>query len=50
MPAGQRARYEAAFAKFCRVFPDTFYMEERGRNYFDKTKDRGRYLAPASTT
>jgi len=44
-PAGQRARYEAAFARFCRVFPDRFYMEERGRNYFDTTKDRGRYLS-----
>ena len=30
--------------RFCRVFPDMFYMEERGRNYFDTTKDRGRYL------
>jgi len=44
VPAGRRARYEAAFAKFCRVFPDMFYMQERGRNYFDTTKDRGRYL------
>ncbi|HEX4646928.1 MAG TPA: DUF1587 domain-containing protein, partial [Verrucomicrobiae bacterium] len=45
VPAGQRARYEAAFAKFCDVFPDMFYMQERGRNYFDTTKDRGRYLS-----
>ena len=45
VPAGQRARYEEAFAKFCRVFPDAFYIEERGRNYFDKTKDRGRLLS-----
>jgi hypothetical protein len=45
VPAGERARYEAAFAQFCRVFPDRFYMEERGRNYFDTTKDRGRYLS-----
>ncbi len=45
MPAGQRERYEAAFATFCRVFPDKFYMEERGRNYHDTTKDRGRYLS-----
>lgn len=44
VPAGQRARYEAAFATFCRVFPDRFCMEERGRNYFDTSKDRGRYL------
>ncbi|MEO6238567.1 MAG: DUF1592 domain-containing protein, partial [Vicinamibacterales bacterium] len=44
VPAGQRAAYEAAFARFSRVFPDMFYMQERGRNYFDTTKDRGRYL------
>jgi hypothetical protein len=45
VPAGQRARYEAAFAKFCRVFPDRFYMEERGRNYHNTKIDRGRYLS-----
>ncbi len=45
VPSGERAQYEAAFAKFCAVFPDAFYVEERGRNYFDKTKDRGRYLS-----
>ena len=44
VPAGQRARYEKAFAQFSRVFPDMFYMQERGRNYFDTTKDRGRLL------
>ncbi len=38
MPAGQRARYEAAFARFCSVFPDAFYMAERGRNYLDTTQ------------
>jgi hypothetical protein len=45
VPAGQRPRYEAAWAKFCRVFPDKFYMEERGRNYFNTKIDRGRYLS-----
>lgn len=45
IPAGQRARYEPAIAEFCRIFPDRFYMEERGRSYFDSTKDRGRYLS-----
>lgn len=45
VPAGQRARYEAAFARFCRIFPDMFYKQERGRNYFDTTEDRGRYLS-----
>ncbi len=45
VPAGQRARYEAAFAKFCSVFPDMFYKESRGRNYFDTNRDQGRYLS-----
>ena len=27
------------------MFPDMFYKEERGRNYFNMTKDRGRYLS-----
>ena len=44
VPAAARAEYEAAFARFARVFPDMFYMEERGRNYFDTRQDRGRYL------
>jgi hypothetical protein len=45
VPAGQRARYEAAFARFAAVFPDAFYISERGRNYLDPTKDKGRYLS-----
>ena len=45
VPAGQRARYEAAFARFAAVFPDAFYVSERGRNYLDKTTDRGRFLS-----
>ncbi len=45
VPAGQRVRYEGAFARFCSVFPDMFYKQERGRNYFDTTQDRGRYLS-----
>ncbi|HEX3988134.1 MAG TPA: DUF1592 domain-containing protein, partial [Verrucomicrobiae bacterium] len=45
VPAGQRLRYEAAFAEFCAVFPDMFYKQERGRNYFDTSKDTGRYLS-----
>jgi len=45
VPAGQRARYEAAFARFCAVFPDAFYVSERGRNYLDPTKDKGRLLS-----
>ncbi len=45
VPAGQRKAYEAAFEKFCSVFPDMFYRQERGRNYFDNSRDKGRYLS-----
>lgn len=45
VPAGQRPRYEAAWARFCSVFPDMFYKESRGRNYFITGKDEGRYLS-----
>ena len=45
VPAGQRARYEAAWGRFCSVFPDMFYKESRGRNYFKTGKDKGRYLS-----
>lgn len=45
VPAGQRARYEAAWARFCGAFPDMFYKESRGRNYFRTGKDEGRYLS-----
>lgn len=45
VPAAERERYEAAFARFCAVFPDAFYVQERGRNYLDKTRDRGRLLS-----
>jgi hypothetical protein len=45
VPAGQRARYEAAWGRFCSVFPDMFYKESRGRNYFKTGRDQGRYLS-----
>ncbi len=44
----QRSRYEAAFARFCDVFPDAFYISERGRDYLGKPKDeqeKGRLLS-----
>jgi hypothetical protein len=44
----QRARYQAAFARFCRLFPDAFYVSERGRAFLDKPKERqekGRLLS-----
>ena len=45
VPAGQRARYEAAFAKFSAIFPDAFYVKERGRFYPDDSEDNGRLLS-----
>ncbi len=35
-----RARYEAAFAQFAKVFPDAFYVSERDRPYLDRPKER----------
>jgi hypothetical protein len=45
VPTGQRARYEAAFAKFADVFPDAFYISERGRYFPDDSEDKGRLLS-----
>jgi hypothetical protein len=44
VPAGARARYEAAFARFSHVFPTAFALRERGRFYPINTMDRERYL------
>jgi hypothetical protein len=44
VPVGQRAKYEAAFARFSRVFPTAFCLKERGRFYPINTMDRERYL------
>jgi len=45
IPDGQRDRYEAAFARFSTVFPDAFYIRERGRFYPDDSEDKGRLLS-----
>ena len=45
VPEGQRARYEAAFARFSSVFPDVFYISERGRFFPDDSEDKGRLLS-----
>jgi hypothetical protein len=45
VPAGQRPAYEAAFARFASVFPDTFYVQERGRYFPDASRDKGRFLS-----
>lgn len=44
----ERARYEASFAKFCDLFPDAFYVSERGRDYVGKPREqqeKGRLLS-----
>jgi hypothetical protein len=45
VPAGQRERYEAALARLSSVFPDAFYIRERGRFYPDDSEDKGRLLS-----
>jgi len=45
VPAGERRRYEAAFAQFASVFPDAFYIAERGRYFPDDSEDKGRLLS-----
>ena len=45
VPAPERARYQAAFAHFASVFPDTFYVTERGRYFPDDSADKGRLLS-----
>jgi hypothetical protein len=44
-PVGQKARYQAAFARFASVFPDTFVVSERGRYWPDQGTDNGRFLS-----
>jgi hypothetical protein len=45
VPAADRSRYEAAFERFASVFPDTFYVSERGRYFPDDSQDKGRFLS-----
>lgn len=44
----ERAHYAAAFARFADIFPDAFYITERGRVYLDAEKEQenaGRLLS-----
>ncbi|MCI0540594.1 MAG: DUF1587 domain-containing protein, partial [Verrucomicrobiales bacterium] len=42
----ERAPYEAAFERFCRIFPDAFYVSERGLIFLKEDKEsRGRLLS-----
>ena len=45
VPHAERARYEAAFSRFASVFPDGFYVTERGRYFPDDSTDQGRFLS-----
>ena len=45
VPAGERKRYEASFERFASVFPDDFYVSERGRYFPDDSEDKGRLLS-----
>jgi hypothetical protein len=45
VPAGDRQRYEAAFARLASTFPDAFFVSERGRYFPDTTRDTGRHLS-----
>ena len=48
VPSAEKARYEAAFARFADVFPDNFYITERARVYLDAEREQrnaGRLLS-----
>jgi Protein of unknown function (DUF1592)/Protein of unknown function (DUF1588)/Protein of unknown function (DUF1587)/Protein of unknown function (DUF1595)/Protein of unknown function (DUF1585) len=45
VPEGERDRYQASFARFASVFPDAFYVKERGRYFPDDSDDKGRLLS-----
>jgi hypothetical protein len=44
-PTGQKAKYQKAFDRFAFVFPDAFYVSERGRYWPDQSTDNGRLLS-----
>jgi len=46
VPQDETARptYMEAFNQFCNVFPDAFYISERGRMFMDDPGDKGRLL------
>jgi hypothetical protein len=44
----ERAKFEESFARFAEVFPDAFYISERGRDYVGKPRElqeKGRLLS-----
>jgi hypothetical protein len=43
-----RQKYEESFRRFCEIFPDAFYISERGRVFLEHGEDKqntGRYLS-----
>ena len=45
IPTAKRAEYEESFARFAKVFPDAFYIKERGKFFPDDSSDSGRLLS-----
>ena len=45
IPSAKRAEYEESFARFANVFPDAFYIKERGKFFPDDSSDSGRLLS-----
>ncbi len=45
VPAAERSKYQASFERFASVFPDVFFVSERGRYYPDDSQDKGRLLS-----
>ncbi|HYP07164.1 MAG TPA: DUF1592 domain-containing protein [Bryobacteraceae bacterium] len=45
VPAAERPKYEAEFKRLASVFPDVFYVTERGRFFPDDSQDKGRLLS-----
>jgi hypothetical protein len=45
VPAARRKQYVVAFQRVASVFPDTFYVTERGRYFPDDSADKGRFLS-----
>jgi hypothetical protein len=40
VPSAQREKYEAAFTRFAAIFPDAFYVKERGRTFVDPEEEK----------
>jgi hypothetical protein len=45
VPTPDKTRYQASFSRFASVFPDAFFISERGRYWPDNSEDKGRLLS-----